>query len=415
MTRIVASVVFLLTWNLGAAQNLLITNARIINGAGETIERGSVLIADGRIVAVTQEGIDSRGAQELDADGMTLMPGLINTHWHVIAGALPTSSDQVIDQHIEEVVAGFLEDLLERGVTTIMSAGDYFPHILELRRRLADGEMRGPRLVSVGRQITAPDDWATQLCEGNAECKVKYTAQLATVEQARAAVRELAAAGVDALKLVYDDRTAPDVRIDDDVVAAVADEARRHGLTVFAHISTVEETTLKVVDLGVRGLVHPVPFRSIESRDGAQVLRDLQIPVSTTISGSTKEWRELRGEEFSEENEARFSRRLENIKHLWDAGVTVAFGTDSTDGSSAETRFMIEARALNQVLSNEEVISTLTRNAAVYVGLGDELGTVESGKIADLILIDGDPLADISVLTSAELVIQGGRIVVDNR
>ncbi|MEE8252170.1 MAG: amidohydrolase family protein [Gemmatimonadales bacterium] len=415
MTRIVASVVFLLAWNLGVAQDLLITNARIIDGAGEIIERGSVLIADGRIVAVTQEGIDSRGTQELDADGMTLMPGLINTHWHVIAGALPTSSDEVIDQHIEEVVAGFLEDLLERGVTTIMSAGDYFPHILELRRRLADGEMRGPRLVSVGRQITAPDDWATQLCEGKAECKVKYTAQLATAEQARAAVRELAAAGVDALKLVYDDRIAPDVRIDDDVVAAVADEARRHGLTVFAHISTAEETALKVVDLGVRGLVHPVPFRSIESRDGAQVLRDLQIPVSTTISGATKEWRELRGEEFSEENEARFSRRLEDIKHLWDAGVTVAFGTDSVDGSSAETRFMIEARALNQVLSNEEVISTLTRNAAVYVGLGDELGTVVSGKIADIILIDGDPLADISVLTNAEVVIQGGRIVVDNR
>ena len=415
MTRIATFIGLLITWNVSAAQDLLITNARIIDGTGQTIERGSVSIADGRIVAVTQEAINSRGAQELDADGMTVMPGLINTHWHVIAVALPTSSDEVIYRHIDEDVAGFLEELLERGVTTIMSAGDYFPHILELRRRLADGEMRGPRLVSVGKLMTAPDDWATQLCQGNSECKVKYTAQLTTTEQARAAVRELAAAGVDALKLVYDDTIAPDVRIDDDVVAAVADEARRRGLTVFAHISTDEETALNVVDLGVRGLVHPVPFRSIESRDGARVLRDLQIPVSTTISGRTREWRELRGRGFSEEDEARFNQRLEDIKHLWDAGVTVAFGTDSTDGASAETRFLIEARTLNQVLTNEEVILTLTRNAAVYVGLGDELGTLESGKIADIILIDGDPLADISLLTSAQVVIQGGRVVVDSR
>ena len=95
--------------------------------------------------------------------------------------------------------------------------------------------------------------------------------------------------------------------------------------------------------------------------------------------------------------------------------MTVAFGTDSTDGASAETKFLIEARTLNQILTNEEVISTLTRNAAVYVGLGDELGTLEPGKIADIILIDGDPLADISLLTSAEVVIQGGRVVVDSR
>ncbi len=67
------------------------------------------------------------------------------------------------------------------------------------------------------------------------------------------------------------------------------------------------------------------------------------------------------------------------------------------------------------MLSNQEVITTLTRNAAVYLGLGDELGTLESGKIADLILIDGDPLTDISDLTSVEVVIQGGRVVVDNR
>lgn len=420
MTRFFAFIGFLVTWNLSTAQDLLITNARIIDGAGQTIEHGSVLIADGRIVSVTQEDIDALGALEIDASGMTVMPGLINTHWHVLSGVSPASSDAAIDQYIEDVVADLLESLLERGVTTIMSAGDHFPNILELRRKLADGEMRGPRLLAVGPLFTAPDDWATQLCQRNSDCKAKFTAELTTPEQARAKVREVAAAGVDAVKLVYDDRIVPDVRIDDDVVAAIADEARLNDLVLFAHITTADETTLKLVELGVRGLVHPVPFRTTASANGAQILRDLQIPVSTTISRSTKEWRELTGQAYSEQNETNFSRRLEEIEHLWDGGVIVAFGTDSTTRSSAsadaaEGRFLAEARALNQILSNAEVITTLTRNAGVYLGLGDELGTLESGKIADVILIDGDPLTEISDLTSVEVVIQGGRVVVDNR
>ena len=420
MTRFFAFIGFLVTWNLVTAQDLLITNARIIDGAGQTIEHGSVLIADGRIVSVTQEDIDALGAVEIDASGMTVMPGLINTHWHVLSGVSPASSDAAIDQYIEDVVVDLLESLLERGVTTIMSAGDHFPNILELRRKLADGEMRGPRLLAVGPLFTAPDDWATQLCQGNSDCKAKFTAELTSPEQARAKVREVAAAGVDAVKLVYDDRIIPDVRIDDDVVAAIADEARLNDLILFAHITTADETTLKLVELGVRGLVHPVPFRTTASANGAQILRDLQIPVSTTISRSTKEWRELTGQAFSKQDGAIFSQGLENIEHLWDEGVVVAFGTDSSTRSNAsadaaEGRFLAEARALNQILSNAEVVTTLTRNAGVYLGLGNELGTLESGKIADVILINGDPLTDISDLTSVEVVIQGGRVVVDNR
>ena len=95
----------------------------------------------------------------------------------------------------------------------------------------------------------------------------------------------------------------------------------------------------------------------------------------------------------------------------------VAFGTDTVAGpdSFAEGRFLAEARALNQVLSNDDVVTSLTRNAAAYLGLDDELGTLEPGKIADIILVDGDPLADIAHLARVQVVIQGGRVVVDKR
>jgi imidazolonepropionase-like amidohydrolase len=112
-----------------------------------------------------------------------------------------------------------------------------------------------------------------------------------------------------------------------------------------------------------------------------------------------------------------FTLSLQNIRHLWDEGVIVAFGTDSNGAAdySPEGRFLAEAQALNRVLSNEEVIESLTRNAAIFLEMGEELGTLEPGKIADIAIIDGDPLRDISVLTNAVVVIQGGRVVVDNR
>ena len=417
LTRIIAFVACLASWNLAAAQDVVITHARILDGTGTIIDQGSLVIRDERIVSVSAGASEAPGALEIDAQGMTVMPGLVNTHWHLLTGVPPGSSDAAIDKYIEDVVADLLDSLLERGVTTIMSAGDHFPNIVELRRKLTSGEMRGPRLLVVGPVFTAPDDWPTQLCQGNSDCKLTLTAELTTREQARAKVREVGAAGVDAVKLVYDDRIAPDVRVADDVVAAIADEAQRHGLTLFAHISTGEETALRLVELGVRGLVHPVPFRSPASAGGARILRDRHIPVSTTIGGRTREWVELTGRDYSEQDEAVLNQRLEDIKHLWDEGVTVAFGTDSTisQSASAEGRFLAEARALNRVLSNQEVIATLTQNAAAYLGLEDELGTLEAGKIADIAIIDGDPLADISDLRNVEVVIQGGRIVVDKR
>ncbi len=416
MRTSVAFACLFLVWHSGAAQDLVITNARIVDGTGRTSDRGSVVVTDGRILDLAQSSTDIPGAAELDANGMTLMPGLIDTHWHVLTGVYPAASDENVEQYMQDVIPGLWESLLGRGVTTILSVGDLFPNILELRRRLADGEMRGPRLLAVGPVFTGPDDWPTPLCRGNRHCKAKATAELTTTQQARAKVREIAAAGVDAVKLVYDDLIVPDVRIADDVVAAIADEARRHDLRVLAHISTLEETALHLVELGVRGLVHPVPLRAAESANGAQILRDLQIPVSTTVSVRTRAWRQFTGQEYSEQDEASFNQRLADIRYLWDAGVTVAFGTDTTTRQGGhEERFRAELRALNQVLSNQEVIASLTRNAAVFLGLDDNLGTLEPGKIADMILIDGNPLADISDLARVAVVIQGGRIIVDHR
>ena len=99
---------------------------------------------------------------------------------------------------------------------------------------------------------------------------------------------------------------------------------------------------------------------------------------------------------------------------LWDGGVIVAFGTDNPP-ALGRSALLEEARLLNQVLSNEEVLQALTLNAARFLDMGDELGSLEQGKHADIVVLDGDPLADIGVLDKVKLVIKAGEIVVDNR
>ncbi len=416
MTRFVSVLVCLCTWNLGVAQDLMISNARIIDGAGRIIDSGSIIVSDGRIVTVAAGASTDQVAHTLDANGMTVMPGLIDTHWHLLA-ASGAATDQSVEDYIRNVVTESLEATLSRGVTTIMSTGDHLGGILAIRQRLRDGDMRGPRLLVVGPVFTAPDDWPTQLCKGRDGCKSRVTAEVTVPDQARAKVRELAAAGVDAVKVVYDDEIVPDVRISDEVVAAIAEEATAQGLTLYAHISTIDETALRIVELGARAFVHPVSLRSPESGNGAQVLRDLQIPISSTVGMDSQRYREAAGKEYTQRREASYKNQLETIHHLWESGVTIAFGTDSiaSPGPLNAAAFLSEAQSLNQILSNAEVIQTLTRNAAIYLGLDSELGTLEKGKIADILIIDGDPLTNISDLTNVQVVIQGGQIIVDNR
>jgi imidazolonepropionase-like amidohydrolase len=102
------------------------------------------------------------------------------------------------------------------------------------------------------------------------------------------------------------------------------------------------------------------------------------------------------------------------VRQLWDAGVIVAFGTDTASLRPAAA-IAHEIRTLSEVLSEEEIITALTRNAAQFLGLGDDIGTLEPDKFADIVIVDGDPLTDISVLANVAVVIQRGKVVVDNR
>jgi imidazolonepropionase-like amidohydrolase len=250
-----------------------------------------------------------------------------------------------------------------------------------------------------------------------------HTNAVADPEAARATVRELSDAGVDAIKVIYDggqDDVWP--RLDETVLAAIADEARAHSLPTMVHVHGVEEL-VTAVELGATRFVH-MPYRgSIADAQAARLLREASIPIATTVgirapitdaAGGIGRTPGAGRVEFTPLRQMYLTQMLDNLRTLWDAGVIVAFGTDTASLRPAAA-IAHEIRTLNEVLTAAEIITALTKNAAQFLGRSEDIGTLEPGKFADIVIIDGDPLTDISSLANVVLVIKAGKIVVDNR
>lgn len=136
-----------------AAQNLVISNARIIAGPGQVIEKGAVVIQNGRIAAVTGGAAPAapQGATVIDATGMTVIAGYIDDHRHIIQAR----GAEAVAKWMKEQAPDRMRELLESGVTTVQSGGDDNAGILELKRKIEKGEIKGPRIIASGGVPTA--------------------------------------------------------------------------------------------------------------------------------------------------------------------------------------------------------------------------------------------------------------------
>lgn len=397
-----------------SAQDLVISNARIIDGTGRTLERGTLVIREGRIasVAAVEPGTPAvAGVEEIDAGGLTLLPGLIDTHRHDLLGGLQAfsrlSSDAEVRAAIRSDTPVRLRTLLDEGFTTVMMPGVFLSAGLEVRRLLEQGVLEGPRLLFSGPGFTAPADFPVRgmVCGDNSFCAARVAFQVTDPEVARDHVRTLARSGADGIKVFVDGEGA---ELDEAVLAAIAEQSRALGLPTLLHAHRVEDM-LAGVRMGATRLVHTPGDVPLAGTGGARVLREAGAAVATTVSFGSPQFAQAMGFEYR--GAARHQQVLENVKHLVGAGVMVAFGTDSPDG----IRPMVEVEQLSTVLEPAQVIALLTRNAATFVGLEREIGTLEPGKVADVVVVDGNPLVDVRHLARVQLVLQSGRVVVDKR
>ena len=226
MKRQLALICLAFLLNLGgvqdlAAQDLVITNARIVDANGGVIERGNIVVRNGRIESVVAGTRTPGLLTEIDVRGMTAMPGFIDAHRHIMRG------DD--DQWFREESVDRMQEFLDAGFTTLMSGSGPVPGIVELRRRIEEGELVGPRIITSGRANTG-----------------------STPREARAQVQMSAEAGVQIIKTSISIAPTP---AEKETLAAIVDEGRRHGLDIMVHAVSVP-SMLAAVEADAAKLVH---------------------------------------------------------------------------------------------------------------------------------------------------------------
>jgi imidazolonepropionase-like amidohydrolase len=394
----------------GAAQDLVISNARVLDGNGNAIERGTVVVREGRIAAV---GANASGAPanavRIDAGGRTVMPGFIDAHRHIVQG------DPA--RWLAEQSAANMREFLAAGFTTVFSAIDAPQQILELRRRTESGETLGPRILSAAlvplsrAALGGGGVDPARTDPARAPNRPGPTAPGIPAEESVAAVRAAAQRGHDAIKtLIIVTRDGPEAA----TLKVIADEAERLGLLSITHAVSVIDT-VAAVEAGTDILVHTPHIGQLDEAT-AKKIADAGIPMVSTLGVFVPYFNDANMPLFRDRQQFPFETLSSagqgpvNARLLFQAGITYAYGTDTS--WSPRDSLEHELRPLHLVFSHEDLIPIMTKNAAIAVGRGDDLGTLEAGKLADIVILGSDPLTDEMALLDVDVVIKGGRVVV---
>jgi imidazolonepropionase-like amidohydrolase len=392
------------------AQDLTITNARIIDGTGRVIDRGSVVIRGGRIASVAAGAPGAAAGRRIDAAGKTVMPGLIDAHRHLVTG------DPA--KWLTDVAPKELQDFLDAGFTTVLSAIDP-PPILEARRSIEAGKLKGPRLftgafIPVAGALPGPrstDDPArTDPSRGpRIGPPAPAIAHEQTIEQVQAAKR----AGYDYLKVVLvSTPNGPEL----DTLKLIVAEGRKIGMPTIVHAVSVMDT-LTAIEAHPDVLVHtPHIGRLDEDPYAIRKIVEAKIPMTSTLAvfgphfghDDTPLFRDAKP--FPWHTLSSAGQGPVNARLLWNNGlVSYGYGTD-TQWPPKET-LLDELRELELVFSPTEIVTIITKNAANSTLHQAEIGTLEPGKFGDVVIVDGDPLKDARALLHVVTTIKGGEVV----
>jgi imidazolonepropionase-like amidohydrolase len=391
---------------------LALTGGVIVDGTGSAPRRDATLVVeDGKIAAVTRERVADPEVRVVELAGRTVVPGLVDTHVHFAPWGLNLIGHQ--DRSLMLLAAETVQALrttLEAGCTTARDLGGLDAGF---REAVARGLIAGPRLaVSVViisptngiADATTAQGLASPAVPGmpTPECNGPYAA--------RAKVREVLRAGADVVKIatsggVSSPKIAPRRPIfTREEVEAIVDEAHMAGVPVTCHAlggpGVLTAVTAGVDTIEHGGWLDEACVKEMAARGTWYVPTFSVYRWHGTIGPAFKQ---ARAREMREHHLRSFARAVE-------AGVRIAAGTDAGaygyGDTALELELMVEAG-----LTPMQAIETGTRRSAECMGLSDTVGTLEAGKAADLIVLDGDPLQDIGVLRRAErraLVMQAG-------
>lgn len=390
---------------------------RLFDGSRRpVVQDATLVIEDGRISAVGPRSKVAAppGAQIMDVGDRTVMPGLIDAHVHMVnTGTATSGQDSRALSGNQAMLVGVQNGLmaLKSGLTTVRDCGDSNYLTLTLRNFIDSGGIPGPRLVCSGPVITST---AGQLWWKGIECD--------TEDELRRAVRTLAKNGVDFIKLMGSGGNATPGSNPEAAqytaagFRAVAEDAHRLGKRVAVHVHGVDAVRM-AVDAGMDTLEH-CPFRAhgtieYDERVVADIVRKGLI-VSLAMPAT---WYRLRAEDMRDTRSHPghlWERRYETIRRMHAAGVKLVVSSDqgSTGTMIDELGLLMEFLVSRVEIPAKDILYGVTGLAAEALGMADRVGTLEPGKLADIVVVDGDPLVDIAAIQRIHAVVKDGRVLV---
>ncbi len=436
----------------GSDTPLVLTGATLIDGTGAPPLSGSVVVVvDGRIECVGRAADcpTPRGAEVVRLQGRWIIPGLVDAHVHFSQtgwadgrpDALDLRADHPYDRTIGELrndPERFFRSYLCAGVTAVFDVGG-FPWSWELRRRVQNAPTLAPNVAAAGPLLSTRDHWLNLPGE-------RQFLFMSDRDAVRAATGYLATAGTDAIKVWYLGTPDPEQAARNREYLAMAGErARREGIPLIVHATSLDGAK-DALRAGTHLLVHSVENAEVDEEflrlarrvgtfytptlsvyEGYEELRNRRFDEGRTDVACTdpatlervRSTRFLPGApslqdqaRLREQNRARAARMAENLRRVHAAGIPVAMGTDAGNpltlhGGSVyrEMEAMVEAG-----LTPMEVIVASTLNGARAMRRDVEFGSVEAGKVADLVILRSDPLADIRALRTVEWVVRAGAL-----
>jgi len=392
------------------AQVTVLTRATVIDGSGAPPQKDiTIVMESGRIrdMGGSLKMPSRAGATVVDLTGKFIVPGIINAHGHVGAKTEPQ-----------------LRQYALYGVTTATSMQTDPDEVVQVREEQKRGELRGARVSTVKYRF-APDP------------------EVVTPQQARAKVDETVAAGADYIKLWVDGGFGTRAKLSPEFCAAVLEQARKHGKLTFGHAYELADAKM-LVERGLNVLAHNIRDREVDS-EIISLLKQRNVTLIPTLIrdeflfayGDAPAWiddpffhkfvpperlavlkTKIRDEQIKHPQRHLFKAGFEmnkiNLKKLSDGGVRIAFGTDS--GGAAD-RFFIqgfsEHREMDLMVQSSltpmQVIQSFSKGSSEALGIEKEFGTLAKGKVADLLVLQKNPLDNIANMRSIETIYLGGK------
>lgn len=371
---------------INRASEIIIKNCRLIDGTGkEPTDTRTVFIKSGIIKDIRQSNSldESTSAVVIDLKGGTLLPGFINTHVHINFNNY---------EHLKKWLFSGVTTIREMGILDDATVSE----AMEIKRIMFTSS-NYPRIVMCGKYITAPGGYG-----GSRPISVS------TEDEAREKVNELIDQGCNFIKTVLEDGYDPSTfglpKLSTGLLKAICDEAHKRGVLVSAHVSQAHNLET-LVEAGIDEAAHNVYDPITDVLINKMVKKNIyMIPTMNLYKA------------FSDKFGAPFYKTcVDNLIRFVDAGGKITVGTDFIEEELPWFELgmpIYEMQLLKEAgLSNMQIIVAATKNASEVLGMSERIGTIEKGKVADLIAVNGNPLINLGCLKDILLVIKDGVVV----